>query len=62
LEKVEERDEKQPDDNPEGEVLAEVIHDERLSYKLGIAPPRLPLREPDPRRFSLDLQIRREPC
>ena len=31
LEQIEERDEKQPDDDPEGEILAEIIHDKRLS-------------------------------
>jgi len=38
-EQIEQRDEKQPDDDPEGEVLAEVIHDQRLSSELGIACP-----------------------
>jgi hypothetical protein len=37
LEQVEECDEKQPDNDPEGEILAEIIHDQRLSYELGIA-------------------------
>ena len=31
LKQVEECDEKQPDHNPEGEILAEVVHDKRLS-------------------------------
>src|SRR5271165_6783819 len=59
LEKVEQCDEKQPDDDPEGEILAEIIHDERLSYRAGHrAPTRLLLPDADPRQFSPDSQIR----
>ena len=35
LEQVEERDEKQPDDDPEGEILAEIVHVRRLSMPSG---------------------------
>src|SRR5215472_2209571 len=60
LEQIEECDEKQPDNNPKGEVLAEIIHDERLSYRAGHrAPITLPLPGHACEQFSPDLQIRR---
>jgi hypothetical protein len=31
LKQIEQRDEKQPDHDPQGEILAEIVHDERLS-------------------------------
>ena len=58
LKQIEKRDEKQPDDDPEGEILAEIIHAEGLSMPSRAShPDRLPLPRAEPRQFSLALEI-----